>query len=248
MFIRVPRAIAGTVTATALALSAMMALPVAAGAASISSGASPDAYSASVRFGGADGRVDTLAKVRAFTGAVHSTAELRTLLMALRPSDRTYVIKMGFMPARSVTTVVSSPVSGSNASSRQITARAIGSKSSCTSFSKVETTKTNDYAWTGFHIAEYQSTWEWSGKCYVHHATHQETSLYTGVGWSYNGSHYGAKYGSLNSPRIGRETFATFEWAIILPVYDYVDQQVQANGGWGHPAYGMWDWAKWSGD
>jgi hypothetical protein len=200
-----------------------------------------------VRFGGADGRVDTLAKVRAFTRAAHSTAGLRALLMALRPSDRTYVIKMGFMPARSVTTVVSS-TGGINASPLQNTAHASISRSSCPSFSKVQTTTTNDYAWTGFHIAEYQSTWEWSGMCYVHAANHQETSLYTGIGWSYNGSRYGAKYGSLNSPMIGRETFGTFEWGIIAPAYDYVDQQVQVNSGWGHPAYGMWHWAKWSGD
>jgi hypothetical protein len=230
----------------ALACSAAIALPSAADVARAAAEVSSPAYTASVRFGGADGRVDTLAKVRAFTRAVHSTAELRALLMALRPSDRTYVIKMGFMPARRVTTVVSS-MGEVNVSPPQITTDASVFTSSCLSFSKVETTKTNDYAWTGFHIAEYQSTWEWSGRCYVHAANHQETSLYTGIGWSYNGRRYGAKYGRLDSPMIGRETFGTFQWGIIVPAYDYVDQQVQVNGGWGHPAYGMWHWAKWSG-
>jgi hypothetical protein len=205
-------------------------------------------YPASARFGGASGSIDTPAKVVGLLQATRhdSNDQLRATLNGLSPSDRSYVIKEGFTPAKSKMTMTERRVyAGSHRASTMFARRGearrrLRAHVACVhpNYNWSKSFQARIYNPVGWTIYEYQSNWQWGGGCdNVVYAHHQETSTYTMPGWQYNGSSYGAPYGQIGTHMVGRETFGHFAYVINGVVDNTMDMQVQVNG---NPGWWVW--------
>lgn len=190
-------------------------------------------FPASAQYGGADHRVDTDAKVKALMLAQHSRDQLSATFDALSPQDQQFVIDRGVKVAKVVSYTVDVPATSTIPSAQALAA------ASCPSWSRAYRFYSNGYAWTGIKEFSYFSQWQYSGMCYVHSAAHQENSDYQEIGWSYDGSHYGAGYGAVGTAMVGRETFGDFTWAKFA-LHGQIDQQVKVSGCWGQWGCGGW--------
>lgn len=173
----------------------------------------------------------TPSRAIAFVQAHHSAAEMLAALDALSPSDRQYVITYALTPRKLVVT----EFSGSSTMVTKPQSQVLASAASCGSWKHDFTAKS--YSWLGLWLFTYHSQWQWSG-CggRITAASHQERGD-TAIGWSFDYSQYGARYGCKRCKMIGRETFGHFSFAKYA-IHDTADLQVQVhgNGGW-------WAWA-----
>lgn len=199
--------------------------------------------------------LESAAGVRAFVTRYHSTAELGRALAALSPGERRYVIRLGLTPALARYSVSGARAAGAPASRPvAIAARHLHfaqgpqgpwydsydplvTEAACGSYHHRDFTA-KSYSWVGLWLFTFHSQWQWTtcgGRVTTAH--HQERGD-TAIGWSFEGSQYGAGYGCMNCSMIGRETFGHFGF-LKYAVHDTADLQVQVrgNGGW-------WAWAK----